>query len=133
MRIIVPVYVRLTLFLKYLTGIYVHDGPGMNSDQVNPNSSVIHLSSFQAFVVVFTDTWMTKYDMYLLEFGLTYKGRDIKVSKIHVYNAQILKLPPCTIIKHTNTELSKRSNIGVKHLNQRNLHCVYNITSSRDM
>ena len=59
-RIIIPVYVRLTLFLKYPNGIHVHDGPGIDSDQVNHNRSVIHLSSFQAFVVVFTYTWTTK-------------------------------------------------------------------------
>ena len=34
-RINVPVYVRLILFLKHHPGIHVHDGPGMDSDQVN--------------------------------------------------------------------------------------------------
>ena len=42
----VPVYQRLTLYLSKTLGIHVHGGPGMVSDQVNHNSSVIHLSSF---------------------------------------------------------------------------------------
>ena len=125
-RITVSVDNRLTLFLKHPPGIHVHDGPGMDSDQVNPNSSVIHLSSFQGFIVVFTNTWNTKYEMYLPEFGLSYKGRDIKASKVHIYNSQTLELPPCTVLRHNNTELHKMSNTAEGHLHQGNLHCVYN-------
>ena len=116
----VRVYVRLTLFLKNPNGIHVHDGPGMDSDQVNHNRSVIHLSSFQAFVVVFTCTWTTKYHMHLQEFGLSYKGRDIKATKVNINNSETLELPPCTVLRHTNwtgcliswTCIKKTSNVG---------------------
>ena len=67
-RITLPVYVRLTLFLKHRLGILAHDRPEMDCQQVNHNSSVIHLSSFQAFVVIFTTVWNSKYEIYPQEF-----------------------------------------------------------------
>ena len=73
----VSVYVRLTVFLRHPHGIHIHDGPGMESDQVNCNRNVIHFSSFQAFVVAFTNTWTAKYQMYPADFGLNHKGREI--------------------------------------------------------
>ena len=79
----------------------------MESDQVNCNRNVIHLSSFQAFVVAFTNTWTTKYEMYPTDFGLSFEGRDINASILHINNSQILELPPCTFLRHTNTELHR--------------------------
>ena len=40
-KIVVPVHLRLILFLKHPQGIHVHDGPGMDSDQVNHNSVMV--------------------------------------------------------------------------------------------
>ena len=77
----VVVYLRVTVSLRYLAGIHVHDGPGIDSGQVNYNRSVIHLSSFQAFVVIFTDiSWCNKYEMYQSAFGLVYTGRHMEAT-----------------------------------------------------
>ena len=80
----VSVYVRLTVFLKHPEGLHVHDGPRMESDQVNCNRNVIHLSLHQAFVVAFANTWTTRYRMYPLDLVLSYKGRDIKAIKLYI-------------------------------------------------
>ena len=128
-RIMVPLHVRLILYLKHPHGIHVHDGPGMNSEQVYHKRSVIHLSSFQAFVVVFTDTWNSRYDIYSWELELSYKSREIKAIKVHINNSQTLDLPPCTNFRHNYMELHKMSNTG-GHLFKGNLHCIYNITSN---
>ena len=127
--ILVPVYLRVTVLLKYPNGIHVHDGPGMNSDQINNNKSVIHLSSFQAFVVVFTNIMSNKYEMNQSEFGLTYIGRYTAATKVHIDNSQTLNLPPCTVLRSINTELHKMSDMREGNLHHVNLHCVYNITS----
>ena len=129
-RIIIPLYVRLTLYLKHSFGIHVHDGPGMNSEQVNHKSFVIHLSSFQAFVVVFTDTWNSRYEMYPWELGLNYKSRKIQAIKVHINNSKSLDLPPCTDFRHNYMELHRMSNTEEGHLHNGNLHCIYNITSN---
>ena len=55
LRILLSVHLRVTVFLRYPHGIHVCDGAGMDSDQINNNKSVMYLSSFQAFVAVFTN------------------------------------------------------------------------------
>ena len=90
LRILLSVHLRVTVFLRYLHGIHVYDGPGMDSDQIN-NSSVMYLSSFQAFVVVFTNIMSDKYEMYQFEFGLIYAGRYIGATEVHIDNSETLK------------------------------------------
>ena len=112
--------------------MHVHDGPGMNSDQVNHNSSVIQLSSFQAFIVLFTKKpWNYEQDVPNTEFGLSYFGRKVKAIEIHVPKSQIVRLPPCT----TNAEIYQKPSSSNKLCNKMghsgNQYCVYNITSGR--
>ena len=109
-RIMVPVYLRLTVFVKDPGGIHVHNGPGMDSDQVNHNCSVCHFSSFHTFIVVFTTTWSNKYEMYPSEFGLNYTGRYVRATKA-TYNSQTLKLPTCTVLREINTKLHKMPDV----------------------
>ena len=124
----------MILFLKYPQGIHVHDGPGMDSDQVNHNSSVIHLSSFQAFVVIFTNTWPNQ-DDHLSEFGLGYLGRMVKATEIYIHNSVFLSLPPCEDLRQTVKMMPKEMKMmgneeeGKEKINHGNFHCVYKITS----
>ena len=138
-KVVVKVHLRVKVSLMHPQGIHVHDGPGMLSDQVNHNNSVIHLSSFQAFVVLFIQNpWNYDQDTHLTEFDVTYFGRKVKALEIHVPMPQILNLPPCTIEKLTTADIFwkfyKQNKLLVKkeeNWHHRNLHCVYIITSER--
>ena len=122
------------MFLKHPQGIHVHNGPRIDSDQVNHNSSVIHLSSFQAFVVIFIDAWPNQ-DDHLSEFGLSYLSRIVKATEIHIHNSVFLSLPPCEDLKQTvkmtpkEMKMTENEEEGKEKMNHENCHCVYKITS----
>ena len=137
-KIVVKVHLRVTVSLMHPQGLHVYDGPGMFSDQVNHNNSVIQLSSFQAFVVLFIQKpWHYNLDTHT-EFGVRYFGRKVKALEIHIPVSQILSLPPCTIEKLTAADVLQKSYKQNKLLNEKeenwhdgNLHYVYNIISER--
>ena len=133
------VHLRLTVSLTHSQGIHIHYRPGMLSDQVNHNNSGIHLSSFQAFVVLFIQKlWNYYHDTHYAEFGLTYFAGKVKALEIYIPMPQILSLPPCTTEKLTTADTLQKSQKQNKLLDKSeenwdhgNLHCVYNITSER--
>ena len=138
-KVVVKVYLRVTVSLMHNQGIHVYDGPGMLSDKVNHDNSVMHLSSFQAFIVLFIQKpWNYVQGTHHTEFGVTYFGRKAKALEIYIPKFQILSLPPCTIEKLTTAVILQKSYKQNKLLNKKeenllhgNLHCVYNIISER--
>ncbi len=115
--ILVPKYLRLTLYLVHPQGFYVHDGPGMMSDQLNHNSPVIHLTSFRAFVVFFKHVDKKSHN-------LTFHGKSITHTRIHVTSSDIVPVPQC----RSDTSDQERENRSEAE-NNRNHHCVYSFTS----
>ncbi len=130
--VMVPVYLRLTVLLSQSRGFQVHDGPGLESDQVNHNSSVIHLSSFLAFVLLLTRTWpdQSNTSLYLHIFGLKYFGRQVS-DNYHLSGSNVVELPSCGNSEYQiSTVKSQLKNQKKRHLqNKNNVHCVYNITT----
>ena len=123
-RIKVPVYLRLIVILADPRGIHVHDGPGLLSKNMNRGNSFIHLSSFQAFIIIYKIRWESTEK--LIDYGIKYYTRKVQHHNISVSTSQVSILPPCTSQMHSNME--PLSVYVARH--HGNKHCVYNLTSN---
>ncbi len=96
-RINVHPYQRLTVSLTNPQGVMVFDGPGMLSDQLNHNSSVISLSSFQSFIVLYKSPRHGRYTTENIKNqGLSYYGSNTSVTRIYVTSLNTVEVPQCT-------------------------------------
>ena len=110
-RIKVPVYLRLLIvMLANPREIQVHDGPGILSKNMNRGNSLIYLSTFQTFILIYRIKWESKEK--LVDFGIKYYARKVKHHNISVSTSNISILPPCTSKMYSNK------------------HCVYNLTAN---
>ena len=73
---------KLKIHLWNPCGIHVHDGPGRLSDQVNQGFSYIYLSSFQAYILVYTN-FMLKLNRRLDSSGIYWYSRNVKGLKLY--------------------------------------------------
>ncbi len=129
----VPADLRLTVKLSHPRGFQVFDGPGLQSDQVNHNSSVIHLSSFLALVILYSRNWPDNHPVLSVrkifwhKFGLTYVGREVSV-KLHVPQSSSIELPSCA---NTGEQVSQKRPLKQikKSFVNRNIHCAFTLTS----
>lgn len=119
----VPLYLRLAVTLKHQrdTVVHIHDGPGIFSDQIKQNHSLVHLSTFQAFVVIYALTWPENPNT---SFGISFVGKKSELIELVVSHAQTVVLPPCPTPKAQKHSESKQW----RRATDRNIHCVYNIT-----
>ena len=127
---------RIIVKLKQQRGMHIYDGPGMHSDQINHNSSVIHLSSFQAFIVIYSSVCsLTSYEnryvcserAALIEYGIVYSGKYIDPIRVHIIHSNILDLPKCNKTSNVwriENKLRKEVTKG--------MHCVYKITAETE-
>ena len=109
-RISVPVYYRLAVNLSHPYGIHIHDGPGFLSRNLNQGSSMILLSTFQTFIVIYTLIVRNK------TYGINYGSVVVRGIDILVYSHQMKTVPPC------NPQLISMRNM-IKPAG--NKHCVY--------
>ncbi len=126
---------RLMISLNHPHGIHVHDGPGIHSDQMNNNTSVLYLSSWAAFIVVYTEG-QSQHDIQIQHCGINYQAIDVDMINVHVNNDKALALPSCSAQTGKGQgERLKKSKESQSHYKgteeQENLHCVYNITSEK--
>ncbi len=104
-RIRVRAFFRLTVRLGWLPGFYVHDGPGFLSEAVK-NKSIVHLSSFQAFISVYTKfIRFSRIQHYKIDYDSRYPGEseiflDVTLTKSRV-------LPLCTPVHKTLEQKEK--------------------------
>ncbi len=127
-RILVPVRSRLVISVDqdYVTsgGIELFDGPGKRSDKITRILPEMQLSSYQAFVVVFSNNLMSKGALNSWEkYRLDYKPYPIKPRKVVVPVGRSMSLPQCTPRFHENVPQEQG------HCVNTNCHCVYNIFS----
>ena len=125
-RICAHFYDRLILYFQHPHSMHVYNGPGVHSDLINLyNKPIIHLSSFQAYVVLYANSLPNNlFHVELSKYSVFYASNKMNQIKIHISNSTFLQLPPCT-----NTVMSNKKLWTVRNLLKNNQHCVYHLTS----
>ena len=139
-RIVVPVFYKLRIRMNPNNTIYIHDGPGTFSKRMRLHIPLLLLSSNQAFCILYSLKDMgntTHFD----QVGLRYDAEYADVIHVHVSGNEPVRLPPCVAesaktsqqkeshLKNRKTHL-KLSSIYEADPKDRNLLCVYNLTST---
>ena len=135
-RIVVPVFYKLRIQINPNNTIYIHDGPGAFSKRMRLHVTMLLLSSNQAFCILYSlkDMGNTiRFD----KVGLRYDADYADVIHVHVSDNEPIGLPSCLAEsakisrqKEFHQKPLKPSSVHETDPKDRNLLCVYNLTSA---
>ncbi len=126
---------RIAVKLAHPEGIHVHDGPGFHSEQVKQSSSFVNLTSFFAFIVIYSKSEkVTNLNSYK-EKRIHHRSFDFTIKFIQ--KSKTMVLPPCfTFAPHQKQRMMRSDSHAVTNestignmVDQGNKHCVYKIIS----
>ena len=90
-RLKTSVFKRITVKLKHPCGIHVHDGPGKLSEQLNHNNLVIDFSSFLAYILMYTQGWLSNFGIDSIDWST----KNIKPIQLYVNHSRQIELSSC--------------------------------------
>ena len=114
-HVIVPVCYRLTIHLEFQKGFAVYDGPGILSEQISIDHSNIELSSFQAYILLFTTKWPAEKNT-IKDYGVKYSSERLKGMEVNVPETGVIPIPDC---------ICTNSSVYTNLLDMKNCHCLY--------
>ena len=90
-RLKTSVFKRITVKLKQPCGIHVHDGPGKLSEQLNNKNLVIDLSSFQAYILMYTQGSLSNFGIDSIDWST----KNIKPIQLYGNHSKQIELSSC--------------------------------------